>query len=107
MLGRLLQEMLQDCEGSVLTDSVFPIKLSVLLCFTAAPVEDEFAGSWNSAAPYWVMDGFVQALVPSTAGSSLASHPPGWEQEAWCSLSSSATWRLSQSWAGDNPCGVL
>lgn len=64
MLVRLLQEMLQDCEGSVLTDSVFPIKLSVLLCFTAALVEDEFAGSWNSAAPYWVMDGFVQALFP-------------------------------------------
>lgn len=79
MLGRLLQEMLQDCEGSVLTDAVFPAKLSVLLCFTAALVEDDFAGSWNSAAPEWVMDGFVQALVPSTAAASLASHPAGWE----------------------------
>lgn len=76
MLGRLLQEMLQDCEGSVLTDSVFPVKLGVLLCFTAALVEDEFAGGWNSAAPHWVMDGFVQALVPSTAAASLSSHPP-------------------------------
>lgn len=65
--------MLQDCEGSVLTDSVFPVKLGVLLCFTAALVGDELAGSWNSAAPHWVMDGFIQALVPSTAA---ASCPP-------------------------------
>lgn len=73
VLGRLLQEMLQDCEGSALTDPVFPVKLSVLLCFTAALGEEEFAGSWNSAAPHWGMGGFVQALVPSTAA---ASHPP-------------------------------
>lgn len=79
MLGRRLQELLQDCEGSVITDSVFPAKLGVLLGFTAALVEDGFAGRWNSAAPSWVMGGFVQALVPSTAAASLASHPPGWE----------------------------
>lgn len=111
VLGRLLQEMLQDCEGSVLTDSVFLVELGVLLCFIAALVEDEFAGSWDSAAPHWVMDGFVQARVPTVLpAQQLPPWPPtlpDWEEEVWCPLSATAMWRLSQSWPGDNPCGVF
>lgn len=90
VLGGLLQEMLQDCEGSFLTDSVFPVKLGVSLCFTAALVEDEFAGSWDSAAPHWVMDWFVQARVPTV----LCQH-------------SSCLLGLPPSQAGREKCGVL
>lgn len=49
----------------VFNDSVFPVKLGVLLWFVADLVGDGFAGSWNSSTPDWVMDGFVQTLVPT------------------------------------------
>lgn len=102
----------------LLSDSVFPAKLGVLLSSMATLEGYGLARSWNSSTSDRLMGGFIQALVLIVLPEQwLPPWPADGKGEEWCpqekaalvclpsrALGTTATQKASQSWSEDDQC---